>query len=152
LTVGSVDAAYEMAAPTHLNEAQDPRCIRLCDISSSCTLIYKVGCTMRRSLISRYLIHDIFFSALNLGERRRLYSAMMRNLQDHSLVIVGTFVWVIVPEDVVRVLNDYGRTTMTRAMKMAMMTTAEAWAPRGGRLRRLMNRMSRPVSLVVLES
>jgi hypothetical protein len=32
---------------------------------------------------------------------------MLGNPQDHSLVIIGTSVWVIVPGDVVRVLDDY---------------------------------------------
>jgi hypothetical protein len=43
---------------------------------------------------------------MHLGERRPLGSDMLGNLQDHSLVIIGTSVWVIVPGHVVRFLDD----------------------------------------------
>lgn len=104
---GLVDIAYEMAAPTNLNEAQDLRCIRFCDISSGCTLILRTQVyettfvAIQVSILRRYL------SALHLGECRPLDSDMMGNLQDHSLVIIGTSVWVIAPGNVVRFLDDW---------------------------------------------
>lgn len=66
-------------APTNFNEAQVLRCIRFCDISSSCTLIYKVECRRRRSLIFRYLFRVVIVSGLDLGERRPFDIDMMEN-------------------------------------------------------------------------
>lgn len=103
---GLVDIAYEMAAPTNLNEAQDLRGIRFCDTSSGCTLVLRTRVYEMTFVAIQVSIRRRYLSALHLGECRPLDNDMMRNLQDQSLVIIGTSVWVIAPGNVVRFLDD----------------------------------------------